>query len=80
MKTYSAELYEHHSTQLRHQEQELRDLNALLEVNDHQLRQANATIREMRDELLQCNAWMVLLPIKGLCTGIVITALCRSWL
>ena len=77
---YSRELYEHHATQLRHQEQELRDLNALLEVNDHQLRQANATIREMRDELLQCNAWMVLLPIMGLCTGIVITALCRSWL
>ena len=49
-------------------------------MNDHQLRQANATIREMRDELLQCNAWMVLLPIMGLCTGIVITALCRSWL
>ena len=76
----SRELAEHHAAQLRHQEQELRDLNTLLEVNDHQLKQANATIREMREELMQANAWMVLLPIMGLCAGIVITALCRSWL
>ena len=75
---YSRELYEHHATQLRHQEQELRDLNTLLEVNDHQLKQANATIREMREELLQCNAWMVLLPILGFTAGCCVTILVRS--
>ena len=75
---YSRELYEHHATQLRHQEQELRDLNTLLEVNDHQLRQTNATIREMREELLQCNAWMVLLPILGFTAGCCVTILVRS--
>ena len=67
---YSRELYEHHATQLRHQEQELRDLNTLLEVNDRQLKQVNATIREMREELLQRNAWMVLLPIMGFAAGV----------
>ena len=75
---YSRELYEHHATQLRHQQQELRDLNTLLEVNDHQLRQTNATIREMREELLQCNAWMVLLPILGFTAGCCVTILVRS--
>ena len=75
---YSRELYEHHATQLRHQEQELRDLNTLLEVNDHQLKQAKATIREMREELLQCNAWMVLLPILGFTAGCCVTILVRS--
>ena len=75
---YSRELYEHHATQLRHQEQEIQDLNTLLEVNDHQLRQTNATIREMREELLQCNAWMVLLPILGFTAGCCVTILVRS--
>ena len=75
---YSRELYEHHATQLRHQEQELRDLNTLLEVNDHQLKQAKATVHEMREELLQCNAWMVLLPILGVTAGCCVTILVRS--
>ena len=72
---YSRELYEHHATQLRHQEQELRDLNTLLEVNDRQLKQVNATIREMREELLQRNAWMVLLPIMGFAAGVIAAVL-----
>ena len=77
---YSRELYEHHATQLRHQEQDIRALDILLAANEHRLKAANQVIQEQREALLQANAWLVLLPIMGLCTGIVITALCRSWL
>jgi len=75
---YSRELYEHHSTQLRHQEADLRALQTLLDANEHQLRSANASIRELRDELVSCNAWLVLLQILGFTAGCCVTILVRS--
>jgi len=77
---YSRELYEHHSTQLRHQEADLRALDMLLAANEHRLKAANQVIQEQREALMAANAWIVVLPLAVFVAGVCGTVLCRSWL
>lgn len=72
---YSKELAEHHRTIINHAEADLRAAQTMLEVNDYQLRQANKHIAEMREQLLQANAWLVLLPIMAFAAGVVLAVL-----